>query len=98
MKPVPLGRDGVRLRPWLCIETAHHYRQDCTGIMAQSKIESFSSEQYAPHSRNNLGGKLFGDLFSAAFTATLVAPSVTVIDRQVVGRLLFWFEMESDQL
>lgn len=66
--------------------------------MAQSKIESFSSERYAPRSRNNLGGKLFGDLFSAALTATLVAPSVTVIDRQVVGRLLFWFEMESDQL
>ncbi|KKY17633.1 hypothetical protein UCDDS831_g06341 [Diplodia seriata] len=54
-----------------------------TGFMAQKEIESFTSDHYDLHGRKSLGGKLFGDLFAAAVTATLVAPSVTLIDRQV---------------
>ncbi|KAL1625443.1 hypothetical protein SLS54_003535 [Diplodia seriata] len=53
-----------------------------TGFMAQKEIESFTSDHYDLHGRKSLGGKLFGDLFAAAVTATLVAPSVTLIDRQ----------------
>ncbi|KAL1642416.1 hypothetical protein SLS58_005490 [Diplodia intermedia] len=66
-------------------EAAHptSERTSRTGFMAQKEIESFTSDHYDLHSRKNLGGKLFGDLFAAAVTATLVAPSVTLIDRQV---------------
>lgn len=53
-----------------------------TGIMAQQDIESFPSAQYGTEHGTGLGRKLFGDTFSAALTATLIAPALTLIDRQ----------------
>ncbi|OJD38039.1 uncharacterized protein BKCO1_500037 [Diplodia corticola] len=53
--------------------------------MAQRENEGFMSKYDDLYGRRKgVRGKLFRDLFAAAVAATLVAPSVTLIDRQVL--------------